>query len=110
MSQLGLSMLWAESPRSLGDVRPAEATVITANPTPANIIPIPILTGADGSLPFLARAPNETTDIGVKATTKKGLNCWKSDVVALNDAGIFIRKVVICEPPQEVVLLNIHYL
>ena len=23
---------------------------------------------------------------------------------------IFIRKVVICEPPQEVVLLNIHYL
>jgi hypothetical protein len=22
----------------------------------------------------------------------------------------FIRKVVICEPPQEVVLLNIHYL
>jgi len=23
---------------------------------------------------------------------------------------LFIRKVVICEPPQEVVLLNIHYL
>ena len=40
-------------------------------------IPIPILRGADGSFPFFANEPNTASDTGVRATTKKGLNCWK---------------------------------
>ena len=55
ISQLGLSTLCAESPRSLGEIRSVEAAVITAKPTPAKSIPKPIFTGAEGSLPLLAR-------------------------------------------------------
>ena len=37
------------------------------------------LRGAEGSLPFFARAPKMAMDSGVRATTKNGLNCWKSE-------------------------------
>ena len=43
----------------------------------------------------------------IKPTAKLTHAITKHDAI-INLA--FIRKVVICEPPQEVVLLNIHYL
>ena len=56
---------------------PIEATAMITKPRAAINIPKPILRGAEGSLPFLANAPNTALETGVSATTKKGLNCWK---------------------------------
>ena len=42
-------------------------------------MPSPILRGADGSLPFEASALKMARENGVSATTKNGLNCWKSE-------------------------------
>ena len=53
-------------------------TVIMQYATAATSIPIAILRGADGSLPFLAKDVNSNNENGVSATTKNGLNCWNS--------------------------------
>ena len=64
------------APSGLGVGSPIEANAITANPKAAISIPMPIFRGAEGSFPRLAKAPNTARDTGVRATTKKGLNCW----------------------------------
>ena len=35
-----------------------------------------VIVKAEGALPLLASAPKMAMDMGVSATTKKGLNCW----------------------------------
>ena len=52
---------------------------MTPKPNAATNIPNAILQGAEGSLPFFAKVANMSMLMGVKATTKKGLNCWKSE-------------------------------
>ena len=54
-----------------------EPNAMTPKPQAAISIPTPILRGAEGSFPFLAKKPNIANETGVKATTKNGLNCWK---------------------------------
>src|SRR4030042_1237835 len=39
-------------------------------------IPMPILRGADGSLPLRFSQPKRPTTIGVRTTMKNGLKCW----------------------------------
>ena len=56
---------------------PMEPNAMTPKPQAAISIPTPILRGAEGSFPFLAKKPNIANETGVKATTKNGLNCWK---------------------------------
>ena len=75
-------------PSSLGDARLSDANVRIEKPTAATIIPRPILRGAEGSLPFFASAPKIARDTGVNATTKNGLNCWKSEGRMFTTAGI----------------------
>ena len=43
---------------------------------------------SDGSLPLLARAPKIARDTGVRATTKNGLNCWKSEGCIFTGSGM----------------------
>ena len=66
-------------PSSAGEARPNEPTVSIRKPAAATSMPSPILRGADGSLPFDANALKMARENGVSATTKNGLNCWKSD-------------------------------
>ena len=70
------SLATTVAPSGLGVGSPIEDRAITVNPKAAINIPIPILRGAEGSLPRLAKAPNTARDTGVKATTKNGLKCW----------------------------------
>ena len=79
MSHPGDSMLWVLSPNDIGEIRSVDAMVMTPNPRAATSIPHAIRVGALTSLPLLARAPKNAMLNGVSATTKNGLNCWKSD-------------------------------
>lgn|SRR5690554_297666 len=54
---------------------PIEPTKRITNATAARIIPIPILRGAEGSLPFFASDPKSATVRGVSITINIGLNC-----------------------------------
>ena len=98
MSQPGLSMLWVVPFRSFGEVRPKEARVMITKPRAATSMPRAIFFGAEGSLPFLARAANMAIETGVSATTKKGLNCWKSEGCALTGSGVTKKKIKAAAP------------
>ena len=77
---------WAFSSAGLANGK--EQTTKMRKPNAATIMPMPILRGEDGSLPFFAKAPNTAIETGVKATTKNGLNCWNCCGRMLMGSGI----------------------
>ena len=54
---------------SAGEAWPSEPNIMIRYPRAATNIPRPILTGADGSLSFLASAAKMAIEIGVRNTT-----------------------------------------
>ena len=72
-------MLCVLSPKSIGEIRLVDANVMTPKPNAATNIPQAIRDGALISCPFFAKTPKKSILKGVKATTKNGLNCWKSE-------------------------------
>ena len=70
MSRLGETKLTsAPCANASGVGSPMEPNAMTPKPQAAISIPTPILRGAEGSFPFLAKKPNIANETGVKAIT-----------------------------------------